>query len=401
LTPKIFAAIIVRAERFSSRPTTPEKRRAPLSQFHSPIPAATQVTTGTRLAAWSSRRLLLLGGIALVLAGMVFGDIFAVFVLHQNAARVGAQIRMAAHAALAGDSSSVGARFRDVGSFLENRGTKVDTHVHMIDFGYLALLLAIVQPWVAFSEKTKRGIGWMFLAGAWLLPVGVFFIHYVGLAYSPLRAIGWASIFADLGGGCVLLATAAYLAGLSIHFRSPVSVPDGLLELRVNAGQRLLAGGLLLVVLGFAHGAYYAATDLYRHEAQDYEIVSRMAMGSASGDAPGVDAALAEYGQLQGEKAVKIAAHAHIIEFGLLAMILAFFQPYVNLSEKWKLRWVVVLITGSVLLPVCVLFELRFGLFAGALADVGGFMVIVALIAMWVGIVRYTGNLDVGAEGAS
>jgi hypothetical protein len=46
--------------------------------------------------------------------------------------------------------------FTDVGTFLENRGTKVDTHVHMIDFGYLALLLAALQPWVAFGEKTKR-----------------------------------------------------------------------------------------------------------------------------------------------------------------------------------------------------------------------------------------------------
>jgi hypothetical protein len=98
---------------------------------------------------------------------------------------------------------------------------------------------------------------------------------------------------------------------------------------------------------------------------------------------------------------VKIAAHAHIIEFGLLAMILAFFQPYVNLSEKWKLRWVVVLLAGSALLPVCVLLELRFGLLAGGLADVGGLMVIVALLAMWIGIVRYNGRLDVGSEIAS
>jgi hypothetical protein len=36
----------------------------------------------------SARRLLVLGGIGLVLVGMLFGDIFAVFVLHQNAARV-------------------------------------------------------------------------------------------------------------------------------------------------------------------------------------------------------------------------------------------------------------------------------------------------------------------------
>jgi len=345
--------------------------------------------------------LLLLGGIALILTGMIFGDIFAVFVLHQNAARVEEGLSAAAHAAVAGDSTSVGGSFRDIGSFLENRGTKVDTHVHMVDFGYLALLLAIVQPWVAFAEKTKRCWGWVFLAGAWLLPVGVFCIHYVGLGYSPLRAIGWASIFADLGGGCVLLATAAYLVGLCKRFRSPIAVVDGLLELRTNAAQRLLAGGLVLVVLGFAHGAYYAATDLYRHEAADYEILSRVVAGSASQDAVRVDAALAEYGQLQGDKAVKIAAHAHIIEFGLLAMILAFFQPYVNLSERWRARWVVVLLTGSVLLPVCVLFELKFGLFAGGLADVGGLMVIVALVAMWIGIVRYGGRLDDSGESAS
>jgi hypothetical protein len=376
-------------------------RRILLSPINSPITAATPSRIDTRFAELSSRRLLLLGGIALILAGMIFGDVFAVFVLHQNAARVGAGLNAAAQAALAGDRSSVRAHLGDVGAFLENRGTKVDTHVHMIDFGYLALLLAILQPWVALAEKTKRGFGWMFLAGAWLLPVGVFFIHYVGLAYSPLRAIGWASIFADLGGGCVLLATAAYLVGLCIHFRSPASVPDGLLELRTNAGQRLLAGGLVLVVLGFAHGAYYAATDLYRQEAEDHEILSRIVVGSASQDAVRVDAALAQYGQLQGDKAVKIAAHAHIIEFGLLAMMLAFFQPCVNLSEKWKLRWVDVLLAGSLLLPVCVLFELRFGLFAGGLADVGGFMVIVALVAMWIGILRYTGRLDVGAEIAS
>jgi len=82
-------------------------------------------------------------------------------------------------------------------------------------------------------------------------------------------------------------------------------------------------------------------------------------------------------------------------------MILAFFQPYVNLSEKWKARWVVVLLAGGVLLPVCVLFELRFGLFAGGLADVGGLMVIVALAAMWFGIARYSGRLDAGGEIAS
>jgi hypothetical protein len=33
---------------------------------------------------------------------------------------------------------------------------------------------------------------------------------------------------------------------------------------------------------------------------------------------------------------------------------------------------------------------------AGALADIGGLLVIVALLAMWIGILRYTGRLDAG-----
>ncbi|HWO32072.1 MAG TPA: hypothetical protein VNO32_25020, partial [Candidatus Acidoferrum sp.] len=40
----------------------------------------------------SARRLLVLGGIGLILIGMIFGDIFAVFVLHQNAERVGVSL---------------------------------------------------------------------------------------------------------------------------------------------------------------------------------------------------------------------------------------------------------------------------------------------------------------------
>jgi hypothetical protein len=344
----------------------------------------------------SARRLLVLGGIGLILIGMLFGDIFAVFVLHQNAARVGASLAAAAHAALAGDSAVVRASFQDVGSFLENRGTKVDTHVHMIDFGYLALMLAILQPWIAFSEATKSRLAWIFLAGAGLLPVGVFLIHYIGLAYSPLQTIGWASIFADLGGLLVLIATFGLLLGLGKHFRSQgsVAVQDALLLDRSAPGRVLLAGGMVLVLIGFLYGAYYAGVDLYRHEALDSSILTNMAKAAAANDARMVGQSLEAYGQLQGDKAVNIAAHAHIVEFGLLAMLLAFFQPYVSLRERWKLRWAGVLLLGSVLLPVCVLMELQYGLLAGGLADFGGLLVILALLAMWIGILRYTGQLD-------
>jgi uncharacterized protein with PQ loop repeat len=351
----------------------------------------------------SARRLLLLGGIALIVAGMIFGDFFAVFVLHQNASRVGADLAAAAHAALQGDAFTVAAHFTSIGAFLENRGTKVDAHVHAIEFGYLALLLAVITPWISLSEKIKRALAFLFLAGSILLPVGVFLIHYVGLAHSPLESIGWASIFADAGGFAVLLATLMYLFGLWKYFRNrnTAATSDPLLQVRTTAGTLLLTGGLLLILLGFAHGAYYAASDLYRHEALDNSLLTNILTASISRNSANLDQALANYGMLQGDKAVKLAAHAHLIEFGMLAMILSIFQPYVRFSEIWTRRWAWTLLAGSLILPVCVFFELRYGLLAGGLADFGGLLVIVALFAMWIGIARYIGDLDSREDASS
>src|SRR5438128_3798146 len=112
----------------------------------------------------------------------------------------------------------------------------------MIDFGYLALMLALLQPWIRFTEKTKRRWAWVFLWGGGLLPVSVFLIHYVGLAHSPLASIGWASIFADFGGLLALAATLAFLLGLVQHFASAErkAVQDDLLAERSATGRLLL-----------------------------------------------------------------------------------------------------------------------------------------------------------------
>lgn len=344
----------------------------------------------------SARRLLALGGIGLILVGMLFGDVFAVFVLHQNAAKVGEGLSAAGHAAIAGDRNAVVSSFASVGGFLENRGTKVDTHVHMIAFGYLALILGILEPWVALRNSTRKKVAWVFLFGACLLPVGVFLIHYLGLAYSPLAAIGWASIFADFGGVLVIVSTGAWLFGIARHFDQAQGPPleDVLLNDRSRPGRVLFAGGLALVLLGFLHGAYYAAFDLDRHEARDYSLLSEWATASGAQNRTAADTASEEYGRLTGEKAVNVAAHAHAIEFGLLGMLLAFFQPYVSLRESWKRNWAWVLLLGSLVLPVFVLLELRLGLLAGGIADAGGLLVILALLAMGIGIVRHTGEVD-------
>ena len=343
----------------------------------------------------SARRLYIFGGIALIAVGLLFGEIFAVFILHQNAARQGEALVAASRAVAAGNAAAVNEVFASLGNLLEDRGTKVDAHVHMIDAGYLALLLALVQPYIALSRQTKKSLAALFIAGGVLLPVGIFLIHYVGLTASPFAAIGWASVLADSAGALLIVVLIVQAWGFWKYLRSrQISEPE-VPDEDSMARRALLTGGTILVLLGFLHGAYYAGALLYEHERMETVILERMINAATAGNLDAATAEVSNFGGLAGARAVNIAAHSHIIEFGLLAMLLSFVQPFVFLSEKWKRRWVKLLLGGSVILPVFVLLELKLGLLAGGIADVGGLMVVVGLVGMLVGILRYSGGLDV------
>src|SRR5439155_4777486 len=90
------------------------------------------------VASRGASRMLVMGGIALILAGMIFGDIFAAFILHPNADRIGASLLDAANAVSRHDRADISAGFANIGDALENRGTKVDAHLHIVSFGYIA-----------------------------------------------------------------------------------------------------------------------------------------------------------------------------------------------------------------------------------------------------------------------
>ena len=342
----------------------------------------------------SARRVLILGGIALIAGGMLFGDIFAVFVLHQNGTRTGETLLAATQAVTARDSASVKEDFARIGGLLEDHGTKLDAHAHMIAAGYLALMLALLQSYVAFNSRIRRIVAEVFIAGGLLLPLGIFLIHYVGLAYSPFKVIGWASVLADSAGALLIAALIAEAWGLCRYYRG--KRPDDAEQLlsvdRSWESRTLLAGGTVLILLGFLYGAWYAGFDLYEHEAREKTILATMLKTSAGGG--DATQSVSDYGKLQAEKAVDIAAHSHVIEFGLLAILLSFIQPFVFLSSRWKRFWVKLLLAGSIILPVFVLLEMRLGLIAGGIADIGGLMVLIALIGMLAGVLRFTVALN-------
>jgi hypothetical protein len=347
-------------------------------------------------------RVYIFGGIALIVVGLFFGDIFAVFILHQNAAQQGEALIAAARAIADGNQNLVDRSFVRLGGLLEDRGTKVDAHVHMIDAGYLALLLALAQPYVLLSDRVRKSLAGLFILAGIFFPVGIFLIHYLGLAGSPFSAIGWASVLADAAGAVLIAILLVQLWGFWKFFRGDVT--NNAASASFDGGEygmprrALLTGGTILILLGFMQGAYYAGTMLYQHERMETEILQRLIGSASAGNLNAAASEIGAFGNLAGTRAVNIAAHSHIIEFGLLALLLSFIQPYVFLAEKWKRRWVELFLGGSVVLPMFVLLEVRFGLIAGGIADTGGLMIIVALIAMLVGVVRYSGAVSAHAK---
>src|SRR5260221_14704080 len=113
------------------------------------VTGATSSNVSPAFGSMGAQRVLILGGIALIAGGMLFGDIFAVFVLHQNGGQTGEGLLAASRAVAAGDSPGVKASFERIGGLLEDHGTKVDAHAHMTAAGYLPVLLSLLQPYVA------------------------------------------------------------------------------------------------------------------------------------------------------------------------------------------------------------------------------------------------------------
>ena len=73
----------------------------------------------------------------------------------------------------------------------------------MIDAGYLALLLALIQPYVALPPRKKLLANF---SDRWVCPAsGNFSDPLRGLAYSPFAVIGWASVLADSAGALLIV----------------------------------------------------------------------------------------------------------------------------------------------------------------------------------------------------
>jgi hypothetical protein len=331
----------------------------------------------------SAARILTFGGILLVIAGMLLGEVFAIFISHVASAQIRREWVAIVHASAEHDTKAAGAGFDRIQNLLERKGRIMDTHSHMIAYGFLALTLALLQPASKLSERTRWWMAVCIVAGGLVQCLFIFVSYYTH---------GWALELSDIGGALLLIGILANIAGLVGSRDHHNNIRTGAASVSSSPSSRiLLRTGAFLILVGMVFGFYYAWVFVTQHEPQQMSLLDRAFNSTTSGDTVATPSAISTYRQLQSRIAIVTAAHSHIIEMGILAMLLGFLQDSVFLSPMWKRRWAIVFSVGSAVMPVCTYIASLTGLVAAGFADAFGLLSIVALFAILFGLVRYTG----------
>lgn len=337
-------------------------------------------------------RVLAIGGLLLVGVGMVVGEIYAIYISHVANAVIGRNWAGVIETAAGGDLAQMREHFAVILDLAEKRGRTMNSHSHLAAFGLLALVLALVQPWVELSARRRLQLVIVFFAGCLVQVAGVYVSYYTSQRLLYLSDVGGALLILAVAGTCWGMRRAA--AGLSM--RDLVAA-----ALAPPASRWLVKSGLLLTLLGMSFGLFYAWQLVSADEPAVYASIEGASASLAAGDANSAAAEIVRFKRAQSKIAITAAAHSHAIEFGFLMLLLAFVQRYVMLSERWRLHWARTVSVGAFMLPVCVYLATLYGLRAAAFSDIFGAVVLLGLAAMAYGMVRYSGAVDATPGGAA
>jgi len=120
-----------------------------------------------------SRRLLILGGIALALWGMGYGLWYAVFAEHQALNSIGSSLTTAFDASASRNPSAAEAAFSNYREAKYVYDRQVDVHGHWIGLAMLLIVIGIAFDRVGFGERAKIVLASALVAGAAIFPFGV------------------------------------------------------------------------------------------------------------------------------------------------------------------------------------------------------------------------------------
>ena len=140
----------------------------------------------------NSRKLLVLGGMALAALGMLYGLYYAVFVEHQTLDQMGGSLAHAFASAAARDSSQSRTALEAYASTKYDYVRQVDAHSHWIGLGMLLILLGVLFGRVNFSEAIRQAIAFSLLTGSAVFPLAVILqtYHHGAFVFKALAVVG-------------------------------------------------------------------------------------------------------------------------------------------------------------------------------------------------------------------
>jgi hypothetical protein len=152
-----------------------------------------------------SRRLLIIGGIALAVWGMGYGLWYAAFAEHQALDNIGASLAGSFVAAAERNTSEMESSLKQYREAKYIYERQVDVHGHWIGLAMLLIVLGIGFDRVNFAERLKMFLALGLLVGAVVFPLGVLLQT---VSHGPLpRAI------AVVGSGFVIVGLVGSAAG--------------------------------------------------------------------------------------------------------------------------------------------------------------------------------------------
>jgi len=149
----------------------------------------------------AARRLLIVGGIALALLGMIYGVWYAVFAEHQELDGIGKSLTASFSAAAQRDSAAAGTALHDYQELKYSYDRHVDAHGHWIGLGMVLVVLGIGLERIGFNERWTTLLAAGLVLGSFLFPLGVMLQTFTpGAAPQAVAVVGSALVIASLAG---------------------------------------------------------------------------------------------------------------------------------------------------------------------------------------------------------
>ena len=121
----------------------------------------------------ADRKLLIIGGLLLAAFGMIYGLHYALFVEHQTLDRMGGSL---AEAFVSAANRNLPQSHAAVDLYAKTKYAyvrQVDVHSHWIGLGMVLILFGSFFDRLGFSARTRFYVALIFLAGAFLFPLGI------------------------------------------------------------------------------------------------------------------------------------------------------------------------------------------------------------------------------------